>query len=105
MREITFAQAITEALDEEMARDPTVFLMGEDVGLYGGILGQTAGLYDKYGPERVRDTPISETAIVGGAVGAAATGMRPVPEIMFCDFLGVPMDEILNQVSKMRYMF
>jgi len=105
MREMTFAQAITEALDEEMARDPRVFLMGEDVGVYGGILGQTAGLYDKYGRERVRDTPISETAIVGGAVGAAATGMRPVPEIMFCDFLGVPMDEILNQVSKMRYMF
>ncbi|MFQ5924766.1 MAG: alpha-ketoacid dehydrogenase subunit beta [Dehalococcoidia bacterium] len=105
MREITFTQAITEALNEEMARDPTVFLLGEDVGAYGGILGQTTGLYDKYGPERVRDTPISETAIVGAAVGAAAAGMRPVPEIMFCDFLGVPMDEILNQVAKMRYMF
>ncbi|TET39761.1 MAG: alpha-ketoacid dehydrogenase subunit beta [Dehalococcoidia bacterium] len=105
MREITFAQAITEALDEEMARDPSVFIMGEDVGVYGGILGQLAGLFDKYGPDRVRDTPISETAIVGAAVGAAATGMRPVPEIMFCDFLGVPMDEILNQLTKMRYMF
>jgi pyruvate dehydrogenase E1 component beta subunit len=105
MREITFAQAITEALDEEMSRDPRVFLLGEDVGVYGGILGQTTGLYGKYGPDRVRDTPISETAIIGAAVGAAATGMRPVPEIMFCDFLGVPMDEILNQVTKMRYMF
>lgn len=105
MREITFTQAITEALDEEMSRDPRVFLLGEDVGLYGGILGQTTGLYDKYGPDRVKDTPISETAIVGAAVGAAATGMRPVPEIMFCDFLGVPMDEILNQATKMRYMF
>lgn len=104
MREITFTQAITEALDEEMARDKTVFLLGEDVGLYGGILGQTAGLYDKYGPDRVRDTPISESAILGAAEGAAATGMRPVPEIMFCDFLGVCMDDVLNQASKTRYM-
>jgi len=105
MREITFRQAIAEALDEEMAKDPTVFILGEDVGIFGGILGQLAGLYDKYGPERVRDTPISETAIIGAAIGAAATGMRPVPEIMFSDFLGVPMDEILNQLTKMRYMF
>lgn len=105
MREITFNQAIAEALDEEMKLDPTVFIMGEDVGVYGGVLGQVAGLFNKYGPERVRDTPISETAIIGAAIGAAATGMRPVPEIMFCDFLGVPMDEILNQLTKMRYMF
>ncbi|MDI6777489.1 MAG: alpha-ketoacid dehydrogenase subunit beta [Syntrophales bacterium] len=105
MREITFNQAIAEALDEEMKLDPTVFIMGEDVGVYGGVLGQVAGLFNKYGPERVRDTPISETAIIGAAIGAAATGMRPVPEIMFSDFLGVPMDEILNQLTKMRYMF
>jgi pyruvate dehydrogenase E1 component beta subunit len=105
MREMTFNQAIAEALDEEMTRDPAVFIMGEDVGRFGGILGQLAGLYDKYGPARVKDTPISETAIIGAAVGAAATGMRPVPEIMFSDFLAVPMDEILNQLTKMRYMF
>jgi pyruvate dehydrogenase E1 component beta subunit len=105
MREITFNQAVAEALDEEMKRDPTVFIMGEDVGIFGGILGQLAGLHDKYGSERVRDTPISETAIIGAAIGAAATGMRPVAEIMFCDFLGVPMDEMLNQLAKMRYMF
>jgi len=105
MREITFNQAIAEALDEEMKRDKRVFLMGEDVGLFGGVIGQLAGLFAKYGPERVRDTPISETAIMGSAIGAAATGMRPVPEIMFCDFLGVPMDEMLNQLTKMRYMF
>ena len=105
MREMTFNQAIAGALDEEMARDPTVFIMGEDVGIFGGILGQLAGLYDKYGPDRVKDTPISETAIIGAAIGAAATGMRPVAEIMFSDFLGVPMDEMLNQLAKMRYMF
>ncbi|MFQ5987392.1 MAG: alpha-ketoacid dehydrogenase subunit beta, partial [Dehalococcoidia bacterium] len=88
----------------ELARDPTVFLLGEDVGAYGGILGQTTGLYGKYGPDRLRDTPISESAILGAAEGAAATGMRPVPEIMFCDFLGVCMDDVLNQASKTRYM-
>jgi len=106
MREITFRQAINEAFDEELKRDPTVFLMGEDIGKHwGGALGECQGLFDKYGPERIRETPISETAILGAAIGAAATGMRPVAWLYFTDFLGVPMDEIWNQLTKMRYMF
>jgi len=106
MREITFKQAITEAVDEEMARDPTVFLMGEDIGkAWGAALGEYQGLFDKYGPERVRGTPISETAILGGAMGAAITGMRPIAFLMFCDFLGVCGDELITHLTKMRYMF
>jgi len=105
MREITYTQAITEAYDEELKRDPTVFIMGEDIGIWGGPMGEMRGLLGKYGPERIRQTPISETAIVGGAIGAAAAGMRPIANIMFSDFAGVPMDEILNQLTKMRYMF
>ncbi|RKX44136.1 MAG: alpha-ketoacid dehydrogenase subunit beta [Thermotogae bacterium] len=106
MREITFAQALNEALDYEMSKDPKVVVMGEDVGVYGGIYGVTAGLYDKYGPERVIDTPIAESGFVGTGVGAAATGLlRPVVELMFIDFLGVTFDQIYNQAAKMRYMF
>lgn len=106
MREITFKEAITEAVDEEMARDPTVFLMGEDIGKWwGAALGEYQGLFDKYGPERVRETPISETAILGGAMGAAITGMRPIAFLMFCDFLGVCGDELITHLTKMRYMF
>jgi len=106
MKEVTFIQAVNEAVDEEMKRDPTVFVIGEDIGrAWGAPLGELMGLFDKYGPERIKDTPISETAILGGAIGAAATGMRPIAHIMFVDFLGVPMDEILNQLTKMRYMF
>lgn len=106
MRKITYKQAINEALDEELHRDPMVFIMGEDVGEHwGGPLGEFKGLFEKYGPARIKDTPISETAILGSAIGAAATGMRPVAQIMFADFLGVPMDEILNQLTKIRYMF
>jgi len=106
MREITYSQAITEALDEEMARDPSVFILGEDVGKHWGAgLGEMQGLFDKYGAKRVRETPISETAILGGAIGAAATGMRPVADLYFCDFVGVPGDEVLNQLTTMRYMF
>jgi pyruvate dehydrogenase E1 component beta subunit len=104
-REITFRQAIGEALDEEMERDPTVFILGEDVGAMGGLMGEIGGLYKKYGPERVRDTPLSEAAILGAAIGSAITGMRPVPQMRFCDFLGVAWDEILNGMTKMRYMF
>ena len=104
MREITYAKAITEAIGEEMERDPRVFLMGEDVGApWEGVLGEFAGIYDKYGPERVRNTPISETAILGSAIGAAATGMRPVAVIMFIDWITVCMDEVVNQLQ-MRYM-
>ncbi len=105
-REITYTQAIVEALDEELKRDPTVFIMGEDIGQYwGGSLGEFQGLFDKYGPKRIRETPISETAIMGAAIGAAVIGMRPIANIMFANFLGVPMDEIFNQLTKMRYMF
>ncbi len=106
MRKITYKQAINEALDEELNRDPMVFIMGEDVGEHwGGPFGEFKGLFQKYGPERIKDTPISERAILGSAIGAAITGMRPVAQIMFADFLGVPMDEILNQLTRNRYMF
>jgi len=104
MREITYAQAISEALAIEMRRDKTVYIVGEDVGKIGGTFLATKGLYKEFGPERVRDTPITETAIVGHAVGAAAAGLRPCVEIMWMDFMGVCMDEILNQAAKMRYM-
>jgi pyruvate/2-oxoglutarate/acetoin dehydrogenase E1 component len=105
MREIYYWQAINEALEEEMRRDPTVFLMGEDIAIYGGAYGVTRGLYEKFGEERVRDTAISEAAIVGAGLGAALTGMRPVVEIMYVDFMGIAMDQINNQVAKIRYMF
>jgi pyruvate/2-oxoglutarate/acetoin dehydrogenase E1 component len=97
-------RAISEAIDQEMARDPRVFVMGEDVGVYGGIFGATYGLYQKYGPERVRDTPISEAGFIGAAVGAAAVGMRPIVELMFVDFFGVTFDQIFNHMAKNHYM-
>lgn len=105
MRRITFAQGLGEALAEEMRRDGGVFLMGEDIGVYGGSFGVTEGLLAEFGPERVRDTPITEAAIAGAAVGAAAAGLRPVAEIMFSDFLTISMDALVNQAAKMRYMF
>lgn len=106
MREITYGQAINEAYDEELKRDPTVFILGEDIGKHwGAAFGEMQGLFDKYGPERIRETPISETAILGGAIGAAVTGMRPIAFMFFADFLGVAMDEIINQLTPMRYMF
>jgi len=104
MKEITYAQAINEALREEMARDPSIFLMGEDIGVYGGIFKVTQGLLEEFGEDRVRDTPISEAAIVGAGVGAALTGMRPVVELMFMDFATIAMDQIVNQAAKLRYM-
>ena len=103
-REITFAQAIREALDEELARDEKIVLFGEDIGAWGGVFRTTEGLYEKYGPERVIDTPLSEEGYVGLAVGIAMTGMHPVPEIMFGDFITLAMDQIVNQAAKMRYM-
>jgi len=105
MRELTYAQAINEAMSYEMRRDENVFLMGEDVGLYGGAFGVSVGMFEEFGPERVKDTPISEAAITGAAVGAAVTGMRPIVEIMFSDFLTIAMDQLINQAAKMRYMF
>jgi pyruvate dehydrogenase E1 component beta subunit len=113
-RKILFQEAINEALDQEMARDERIILMGEDVvggtgangemDAWGGVLGVTKGLYGKYG-DRIMDTPISESAFVGAAIGAATAGMRPVVELMFIDFLGVCFDQIYNQAAKFRYMF
>ncbi len=105
MRELTTAQAIREALAEEMRRDPRVFLLGEDIGIYGGAFGVTNGLLEEFGPERVRDTPIAESAVVGCAIGASLLGMRPVVEIQFSDFITNAMDAIVNQAAKIRYMF
>lgn len=103
-RELTMSKAIAEAIDQEMERDERVFVMGEDVGVYGGIFGATQGLHAKYGAERIIDTPISETAFIGAATGAAAEGLRPIVELMFVDFFGVCMDQIYNHLAKNTYM-
>lgn len=105
MKRMSFVQALNSALDIMMAEDRRVFLLGEDIGHMGGDFGVTRGLFQKYGAERVRDTPLSEAAIIGSAVGAAMVGMRPVPEIMFADFLGTCYDQIVNNAAKMHYMF
>jgi len=106
VKETTVREALREALREEMNRDKTVFLLGEDIGRYwGGAFGVTKGLAEEFGDERVRDTPISESAIIGVGVGAAITGMRPVAEIMFGDLSALAMDQICNQAAKIRYMF
>ena len=105
MREITYAEAIREAMSEEMRRDENVYLLGEDVGPYGGAFGVSVGMMDEFGEERVRDTPISEAVIAGAAAGSAVTGMRPIAELMFMDFSTIAMDAIVNQAAKMRYMF
>lgn len=104
MRKISYREAISEALREEMTRDENVFLMGEDVGRFGGVFQATAGLWETFGPSRVLDTPISEQAIVGAALGSALMGLRPVAEIMFVDFTGVAMDQIANQCAKIHFM-
>jgi len=103
-RKITYAKAINEAIDEEMARDKNVILLGEDVGLYGGNFKVSVNLYKKYGELRVKDTPISENSFVGLALGAALTGLRPIVEIMFCDFIMLASDQLFNQAAKIRYM-
>ena len=105
MTMMTYGEAIREGMSIRMRENPNVVLFGEDVGAFGGCFGVSAGLFDEFGPERVRDTPISEGAIIGCAVGAAATGLRPIAELMFCDFLTVGMDQLVNQAAKMRYMF
>jgi pyruvate dehydrogenase E1 component beta subunit len=102
---MTFGQALNDAHMVEMERDPNVYVAGEDVGVYGGIFGVTGGLLDKFGEKRVRDTPITESAIIGTAVGAAVGGLRPVIELMFVDFIGVALDQLYNQAAKMKYMF
>jgi len=102
---MTVREAIRLALREELRRDEDVYIMGEDVGLFGGVLEVTGDLFEEFGEERVRDTPIAEAGFMGAATGAAATGTRPVVELMFGDFMGVSMEQIMNQMAKMRYMF
>jgi len=104
-REITYLDAVREAMTQEMRVDPHVFLMGEDVGVYGGAFGASRGMLEEFGPERVRDTPISEAAIAGAATGAAIMGMRPIFEIMFMDFVAISMNQFVNQAAKMHFMF
>ncbi len=104
VKEMTYQEAIREALREEMVRDERVFLMGEDIAKHGGAFGVTRTLFDQFGPERVRNTPISENTIVGSGTGAALAGMRPVMEIMFVDFSGLAMDQICTQAAKLRFM-
>ncbi len=105
LRKITYAEAIREAISLEMTANSNVFLLGEDIGVYGGAFGVTKGLLQKFGKERVRDTPISELGITGVAVGAALTGMRPIVDIQFSDFITLAADQIVNQAAKIRYMY
>ena len=105
MRKITYAEAINETLGAMMRRNERIFIMGEDVGHYGGIFQVTKGLLDEFGEERVIDTPISEAGFVGAGIGAALTGMRPIVELMFIDFATLAMDQIVNQAAKIHYMF
>jgi len=102
---ITYKEAVRQAMQEEMRRDENVFLLGEDVGVYGGAFGVSLGMLEEFGEERVRDTPISEGVIASAAAGAAVTGLRPIAEIMFSDFITIAMDSLVNQAAKMRYMF
>ena len=105
MPEISYLEAINQALHEEMARDPDVFMAGIDIAQRGDVFGATQGIYTKYGNERIMDTPIAESGIMGLAIGAAARGLRPVVTVMFMDFIGVCFDQILNQMAKMKYMY
>jgi pyruvate/2-oxoglutarate/acetoin dehydrogenase E1 component len=104
VREISYAEALNEALWEEMERDDRIIVFGEDVGVFGGVYKVTRGLLEKFGPERVRDTPISEAAIVGAAIGAALAGLRPVAEIMYMDFITIAMDQLVTHAAKIRFM-
>src|SRR4030042_1302638 len=105
MARIKIREAISQALWEEMERDPDVFILGEEVGVWGGSYAVTKGFYDHFGQERVKDTPISESAIVGAAIGAALTGLRPIAEIMTINFAFSAFEHIVNQAAKMHYMF
>jgi len=104
LRELTYADALREGLREEMLRDPSVILLGEEIGVFQGVYKVTRGLLEEFGPERVRDTPISEAAIAGAAVGLALTGFKPVAEIMYMDFMPICMDQLATQAAKMRFM-
>lgn len=105
MRELTYLEAIREAMQQKMREDDDVYLIGEDIAQYGGAFGVTVGMVEEFGRERIRNTPISEAAIIGVATGSAVTGMRPIAEIMFSDFMTIAMDQIANQAAKIRYMF
>lgn len=105
VREISYLEAVREAMSQEMRKNQDVFILGEDIGVYGGAFGVTRGMIEEFGPERVRNTPISEAAIAGGAVGSALTGMRPILELQFSDFITIAMDQLVNQAAKTRYMF
>ncbi len=105
MREITYLEAVREALSEAMRENDDVYVMGEDIGVYGGAFGVTRGMIEEFGPERIRNTPISESAIAGAAVGSAITGMRPVFELQFSDFITIALDQIVNQAAKIHYMY
>src|SRR5436189_60925 len=104
-KELSYLEAIREALTEEMRRDPKVFVLGEDVGPYGGAFGVTQGLYEEFGELRVVDTPISESAIIGVSIGAALRGYRPVAEMQFADFISCGFDQIVNQAATLRYRY
>lgn len=104
MREITYREAVREAMSQEMRENEDVFLMGEDIGVYGGGFGVTKGMIEEFGEERIRNTPISEAGIMGTAVGSALTGMRPIVELQFSDFITIAMDQLVNQAAKLRYM-
>ena len=105
MREITYAEAVREAMSEAMREDEDIFMLGEDIGVYGGAFGVSRGMVEEFGEERVRSTPISESVIAGAAVGSAMTGMRPIFEIQFSDFITIALDQIVNQAAKIRYMY
>ncbi len=105
MTEITYREAVKQALREELHNDERVFMLGEDIAEFGGTFKVSLGLLDEFGPRRIRNTPLSEMAILGAAVGAAATGLRPIAEIMYSDFFAVALDQVVNQAAKMRYMF
>ena len=104
-REITYLEAVREAMVQEMRQDENVFLLGEDIGVYGGAFGVSKGMLEEFGPQRVLETPISEAGIAGAATGAALMGMRPIMEIMFMDFITLSLDQLVNQAAKMRFMF
>lgn len=105
MREITYQEAVRESMSQIMRENERVFILGEDIGVYGGAFGVTRGMIEEFGPERIRNTPISEAAIAGAAVGSALTGARPILELQFSDFITIAMDQIVNQAAKLRYMY
>src|SRR5690625_3126590 len=105
MRELTYLEAVREAMQQEMRQNEDVFVLGEDIGLYGGAFGVTRGMIEEFGPERIRNTPISESGIAGAAVGSALTGMRPILELQFSDFITIATDQMVNQAAKLRYMY